>query len=414
MIRRSRKDEALVRMRAANPFTATELRAAIGEEMLSRAMERAIAAGDSPSQPVSAGDRVASEYPVAVDAPRRGLLAPRRRAALGLGAGLACVAAVAAAILFAGGSVGGGSQPAFAAAAIEVAEANPRLLVTAPGWSVTRADEFEADSGEMTFGDGRHELQVTWYPARLYGSYLRDRATVSRPVRSTLLGQRATTVYYGDGADYATMLSPQGSVFVEIRGRLASRAEYEAVVHSLRPVGVDAWLSAMPSSVVRPEARAAVVERMLRGVPLPPGFDAAALGAEDSVSDHYQLAVKVMGAVACGWVESWLAATGTGDRATAQQAVAAMGTAASGRSWIRSTTVAAGPPTSSASRTNSNTAASTAGPPATRPSRAAPPSPSAPPTPSSLAASTTTAAGSPTCRNSSLRRRPRRGERVLR
>ena len=101
-------------------------------------------------------------------------------------------------------------------------------------------------------------------------------------------------------------------------------------MHSLRPVNIDTWLGAMPPNVVRPEARPAAVEQLLRGVPLPPGFDAAAMQGESSVLNHYQLAAKVGNAVGCGWVESWLGATSAGDTARAQEAVDAM---ASSRHW---------------------------------------------------------------------------------
>ena len=326
MSTRTRSEDALERMRRANPASGPELREALTEPELERALARAVAAGELPTQPVPAGDRVAREYPAASEPARTGILPRPGRAALGLSAGLASVAVLAALVLFAGGSVGGGSQPAFAAAAIEVAEANPRLLVTAPGWKVIRADEFEADAGELSFSDGAHELQVTWYPAREYGSYLRDRAQVSTPVKATLLGHSATTVHYEDGADFATMLSPQGAVFVEIRGKLASKDEYETVLHSLRAVDVDTWLGAMPASVVRPESRAAVVEGMLQGVPIPPGFDVTALENESSVLDRYQLGAKVTGAVSCDWLERWAAAADAGDAARAQASVNAMAT----------------------------------------------------------------------------------------
>jgi hypothetical protein len=318
------RNDTLERMRAANPASAAELREAIDDVDLSRAMRRAIVAGEDPSRPVPAGDRAALESARSIPG-RGGSPSRRRTATFGLGAGVAAVAAVAAVLLFAGGSVGGGGRPAFAAAAIEVAEANPRLLVTAPGWAVTRADEFEADEGEMTFSDGSRRFDVRWYPARFYGGYLRDRAFVSTPVRSTLLGRTATTVDYGR-EEYATMLAPRGRVFVEVRGRLGSRADYEAVLGSLRPVSVETWLAAMPASVVGPEDRAAAVEEALRGVPLPPGFDRAALEEEGAVRDQYQFVAHVTGLVACGWVESWLAAKRTGNEKVAAEAVEAMST----------------------------------------------------------------------------------------
>jgi hypothetical protein len=333
MTRQNRMDDALDSMRAVNPVSSAELRSSIAAEELAGAMRRAIARGESPSQPVPAGDRIANEYAARDGAVSTGFFSRHRGVKLGLGAGLACLAGIAVLLLFGNGSVGGGAQPSFAAAAVKVAEVNPRLLVTAPGWSVANAGEFEADEGEVTFSDGIHRFDVDWYPARFYGSYRRDRALVSEPEASTLLGHTATTVHYvithGDD-EYATMLSPQGAVFIEVRGQLNSHAEYESVLHSLRPVGVETWLSAMPPRVVRPEARGAVVGRMLRGVPLPPDFDLAALEGEDSLLNHYQLAVKVAGTVSCGWVESWLSATKAGDGARAQEAVKAM---ASSRRW---------------------------------------------------------------------------------
>lgn len=322
MTRRSNKEDALVAMREANPAAARELREAVDEETLARAMQRAIADGDAPSRPIPAGDRAANDYG-SHGGHRRGL-------ALALGAGLACLAAVATLLIFGGGSVGGSGQPAFAAAAVKFAETNPRLLVTEPGWMVTDAGEFEADEGEVTFSDGEHRFTVHWYPARFYRSYLRDRAMVSRPERSVLLGRTATTVRYylgPAGAEYATMLAPEepdGRVFVEVRGRLENPAEYDAVTRSLRPVGVEAWLTAMPRSVVVPEARTAVIRRMLRGVPLPPTFDRAALEGEGSVLSRYQLAVKVAGTVSCGWFESWFAAKKAGDQRRVREAVQAM------------------------------------------------------------------------------------------
>jgi hypothetical protein len=318
--RRGQAIDPLAAMAAANPASTPELAAGIGELELERALARAVALGRARSRPARSARRAVG----------------RRWARIGLSL---TAAAVTAALLVAGGWLGnpGTGRPAFAAAAIRVAEANPRLLVTAPGWKVVRADEFEPDSGELTFSDGSHRFEVHWYPARLYEQYLHDRALVSTPEQGTLLGQRATTIDYGR-EDYATMLSPQGRVFIEVRGRLGSRRAYDEILHSLRAVGVEAWLSAMPPSTVRPEARSEAVGRMLRGIPLPPGFDAASLRSEDSISDQSSLAVKVGNAVACGWAESWIAARAAGDDAAARRAVEAL---ASFGEWpmVRSTRV---------------------------------------------------------------------------
>jgi hypothetical protein len=360
MTRKSRNDDVLARMWAANPAPATELREAIAEAELSRALQRAIAAGESPSQPIPAGDRVAREHAVGARSARGGVLSRHRGASL-LG-GLACVAAVAALILLSGGSVDSvrdGAHPSFAAAAVEVAEANPRLLVTAPGWSIVHARSFEVERGELIYkndehslyGPGGRQLNLTWYPARFYRDRLRENGHacchVSTPVTSTLLGERATTFAYpGQHPNYATILSPQGNVFTEVSGSFGSKEEYEAALHSLRPVGVDAWLAAMPAEVLRPAARSAAITQMLRGIPVPPGFDtsalhfrempaspgsdASALQSESALTDRFMLGKSVTGAVACGWLQRWLSATRAGDGAAAQEAVDAMATA---RHW---------------------------------------------------------------------------------
>jgi hypothetical protein len=120
------------------------------------------------------------------------------------------------------------------------------------------------------------------------------------------------------------MLSPQGSVFVEVRGRLGSKPAYDEILHSLRAVDVETWLEAMPASTVRPEARSEAVDQLLQGMPLPPGFDSAALKGEGSIAAQSTLAVKVGNAIACGWVESWIAARAAGDEAAAERAVEVM------------------------------------------------------------------------------------------
>jgi hypothetical protein len=314
---RARERDAIARMRAVNPISIADLRASLGEDELREAMDASVLAGESRTVAAESRGRLRP-------APKRRALRRRPFAAF---ASLACGAAIAFVVLLTG-TPGGGSQPEFAGAMLKVAEANPRLLV--PGWSIVYAGEFEADEGEVTFGDGRgHELSIWWNPAREYRQFLRDHNDVSPPETSVLLNHTATTLRYGP-AEYATIISPIGSVFLEVRGALGSRSAYDAVLSSLREVGVSTWLEAMPADVVRPGDRPSEVAKLLRGVPIPPGFDAAALQGKDLVSDRYDLAVEVGDAVACGWVGSWLAAKEAGDAARAEEAVDAM---ASSQQW---------------------------------------------------------------------------------
>jgi hypothetical protein len=251
------------------------------------------------------------------------------RRGLRIAAGAVLVAAAITLVLAARDS---GERPAgvgldFANAAIRVAEVNPRILVTAPGWSITHVEPLEPDSGETQFSDGTSELSITWYPARLYERYREDRASVSPSVDTEVLGVTGATVHYGD-SDYATILPPDGDVFIEIRGRLGSEDAYYNILDSLETTDVATWLGAMPAEVVRPGEQAKLVHSLLRGVPLPPGFDLEKLAGQ-AVLNPDGLRLKVASSVACGWLDAWADADRIGDRAAKAKAVEAMATAES-------------------------------------------------------------------------------------
>ena len=64
---------------------------------------------------------------------------------------------------------------------------------------MTRANQFEPDSGDISFSDGEHELEMVWYPARYYDIYYRDRTWVDRtPTEVEVLGVPRRTVRYGE------------------------------------------------------------------------------------------------------------------------------------------------------------------------------------------------------------------------
>lgn len=268
--------------------------------------------------------------------PEPTLRSAHRTGSRAIAAVVAAAVLLAVATLIGGGGVGGDQHPAFAAAAIKVAEENPRLLVMEPGWSVSRADEFTSDEGEMAFSNGQDELELFWRPANEFKSYARDRrADSSAQTPIEVLGQPATLFRYDDTStgspDFTTIIAPQGKTFVEVRGdALGSQDAYLDLLHSLQPTDVNTWLAAMPRSVVRPSNRATTVDRMLRGIPLPPGFRVAALKHGNVVSDHYQLGTQVAGSVACAWLDRWTAAAKAGDGPKLRQARAAM---RSSRNW---------------------------------------------------------------------------------
>lgn len=261
---------------------------------------------------------------------RRSRLSPLR-VALGLGA----AAAVAAVAILVVGSNGRGGSPAFAAEAIRVAEANPRLLVTEPGWEVKTATQFSPENGTVIFEDDHgHRLEMNWTDASQYPVLLRDRRRGGIPSFTLqVLGQAAPTFHQGaslDIPDYETLIPPSGPTFAYVRGSTADRAQYVQVVESLEPTDVNTWLSAMPDSVVKPNESAATVDEMLDGIPLPPGFDINTILDDVEVGSRYHLAARVTSYVTCGWLDSWVAARRAGDEHAANRAVEAMATS---RDW---------------------------------------------------------------------------------
>lgn len=359
-------------LRDANPVSVAELRLSMRADDHRAELERAIAEGERDGG-------LARE----IDRPRHG---PDRdmprtfgvRAAIGLAAGAAAVAVLAAVVLTSGDSSGPGVHRAFAAEAVEVAEANPRLLIGAPGWSVTRADEFERDQGMMEFGNGEHKLLLDWatrppgYPAPEFSgpdAYLPEldqwyrvhvgclgpqgevdcrmferNTEISLLGRTAILheartiypeGERNTFIYpERESSAFTVSLPWEGRMDVTIHAdpipRAIPRAKLLEVLDSLYATDIETWLAALPPEVVRPLERPEVVDEMLEGIPIPPSVDVEELKGQPQASSRSVLGSGVTSAVACGWLDQWAEAVKTGDTAAAQEAVEAMSTS---RDW---------------------------------------------------------------------------------
>jgi hypothetical protein len=196
-----------------------------------------------------------------------------------------------------------------------------------------RADEFAVGSGEMTFGQGNYSVDLFWRPGRWHRGYLEDRAAdMERLDDATVDGTRAR-VYRSRGTpnDFTAMWRSDG-YSLELRTGLSHPAnrldedDFRRLLESARRVGVDAWLGAMPASVVRPDARRATIQEMLDGIPLPRGFNGDEISIEGEISNRYQLGAQVTGAVACAWIRQWIQARNRGDDKAAAAAVSAMAT----------------------------------------------------------------------------------------
>jgi hypothetical protein len=255
--------------------------------------------------------------------------------------GLPSVAAVAAAVLVISLSGGGerlGTSPdrAWAAPALRVANAVPRLLVGEPGWRVIRADEFTVNEGEMRFSSAGRGVDLHWRSGS-DEDLGRDRANSADELPPAELDGVTVRVFRYEGTvDDFTALWRSGRYTMELRTTFTrgvdrlTAAEYRRVLESLHPVSVDEWLGAMPPSVVLPAKTGDAVDAMLEGILVPDGFDRERLKRDATVRDRYQLGARVSGAVACAWIERWVAAHRSGDDAAAKAAVDAMQTT---RQW---------------------------------------------------------------------------------
>ena len=328
----ARNDDLLGRLRLADPVDLGELERAVGP-LRDRIEARAIAQGSTPSEPIPAGDRIAVE--TGAGARGRG-----RRRWLPLGfASLGCAAALAVVIVFSGGGVdpaGPGASPAFADAAVKVAEANPRLLITAPGWRIEEARSFKPREGQLELGDGTDQVHLAWEPAAYRHENLYKKGGEGRVAgtwNETIAGRKAIVFHLqepGLGSYFTTVFPAEGGIFVSLGGAFAERSEWEALMASVRAVGVDAWLKAMPGEILQPGAFTAEVARMLHGVTVPPGFDPAAAIGPTELTNRFQAGKKLTQAVTCEWVRRWDGAVQDGDKAVAQEAVTAMSGA---REW---------------------------------------------------------------------------------
>lgn len=245
---------------------------------------------------------------------------------------------------------GGGPQRAFAAELVRFAEASPLVLLDAPGWRVDYADEQSAVEGEMRFvegaapeqagGDGRNQrptvderqraAELHWRSGTL-GSWVRDRAaSASVSTTAPVLGTEARVFEYHGGSPGdrdITALWRDGDRVLELRSAVPDMETFKARLAALRRVDTNAWLRALPASVVKEADRGNAVQAMLKGIPLPPGFEPASIPGAELTKDRYQLGAAVSGAVACTWIKRWSDARRRSDTQAARAAIAAMATA---------------------------------------------------------------------------------------
>ena len=223
----------------------------------------------------------------------------------------------------------GGPPPAFAAVLVRFANASPLVLFDAPGWHAYYADEETRQMGEIDYKLGARNATLNWQGGGLR-RWIADRTGQSSHVWTVpLLGTTAHVFQYTGAPHEFSAVWGLGGRVLELATTAADKAAFEAQLRALRRVDTTAWLRALPASVVQTADRGKVVQQMLEGIPLPPGFRVTQIKGAGLVRNRYQLGSAVTGTIACEWFRIWAHGRADGDRAAVDRAIAAMATAPS-------------------------------------------------------------------------------------
>jgi hypothetical protein len=226
-----------------------------------------------------------------------------------------------------------------------------QVVLEVPGWRLTTIADDSTYGGSMAWEHGAENVELTWYPADQYASYVRDRQQVGPERAVSVLGQPGKGFSYGrfdqppangvvvvdptadpnaddpdvpDLTRWQVLLPPVGDWFLEVDIRLHDGSAIRPMLGRLTRVDHDAWLAHLAAAdTVVPAAAAAFLAEAGRGVPLPPGVTVTAedLGLPQ---DAYQARAAYVVPVLCGWARELRDSRASGDAGTEQRAVAAL------------------------------------------------------------------------------------------
>jgi len=107
----------------------------------------------------------------------------------------------------------------------------------------------------MTFSNGRRSIDLYWSSAAEHRGNLRSIRRDSQAAWSLpIAGERATLFQRSDPAEFTAVWTADNRALL-VGGRFDGVDEYRSILASVRRVDVNAWLSALPKSVVQPYAR---------------------------------------------------------------------------------------------------------------------------------------------------------------
>lgn len=342
------------RIKDANPIPPQAL-AALALAPAEAELEGAIVAGPARAGAESGGGGAGG--------PRR----PRRLTVAAAG-GLAVLVGVVVLLLSAGGTEDGPSR-AYGAELVRFAEASPLLLLEGPGWRVQNANEMrrrEGIEGTMEFVAGKpvpyeaitvtgsskaqretgmlpaavrqRRVELWWHPGSLGEAISMQRTNLhphgqrwlKLPVLDTTAAVDTRAEFYvnqgGPGNRRMVALWSEDGYVLELRAAVPDLAAFEERLGWLTKVDTQAWLDAMPAKVVKAADHEAAVEEMLKGIPVPSGFEPSQIPDEGLTTTRYQVGAKVTSTVSCLWFLQWADARRSGDRSAELEAERAMAT----------------------------------------------------------------------------------------
>jgi hypothetical protein len=258
------------------------------------------------------------------------------------GAAAVLAAAVAAMLLVGGGA----SSPApYGARLVRFAESTPLLLLEGPGWQVRNVIQFEPGSGSMEFGPGpapeatasrrasgppstlqSRAVKLQWLPNGPWVGGLTHAPAAhgyskALPVLGTRAHVRIEKPLSGEPAGLLVDgFWTEGSRLLLMSARVPDLSAFRARLGWLHHVDPETWLEAMPPRVVKAAEYGAEAKKMLKGLPLPPGFHPAKVPDLHLTTNRYSVGRAVGGAVACGWFGAWFAAHDGGRAEAARRA----------------------------------------------------------------------------------------------
>lgn len=251
-------------------------------------------------------------------------------------AAAATVAALATVPLW-WGSTAAPEQQRFATAPQAPAEPDLyRVLLDAPGWTVTYASQ----SNDISYARGDAELEINWYDAASYDDYVEDREHIVQPPAAgeavEVLGAPGQLWAYNSD-DHTVIREVAAGHWIELRAQGIGKAAYLGLLADLRLVGLEDFEASLPGRFVTTDERDPATDAIVAGIAdtLGPARGLSPMGTPEptfasSANSRYDLGATVAGTVACAWLDLYVTGRQNGDTDATADAAGALATA---RDW---------------------------------------------------------------------------------